>query len=379
MIGGGQLARMSHPAAIALDLELLVLCADMAQGAGLVVPGAVHGDPDDPDDVRSLADKSDVITLDHELVDLDLLEQLVDGGTPVRPGPHSLEAAVDKSVLRDRLQGLEVQFADHMVVKPGQQLPDLPDWPEGAVVKAARGGYDGRGVWFPESQSELSCLVGKITANGTTAIVEERLPELFEVAVMVVRRPNGEAVIYDPVRTFQRDGICVGLQAPAGLDPALESEVKGLAHSIADHLDVVGICAAEMFIHNGQPLVSEIAQRPHNSGHHTIEAATTSQFENHLRAVVDLPLGDPSLLVPAVGMANILGSSDSVAPMDLLAQATSLDPAAKVHLYGKTPRPGRKLGHVTVIDQEPEDALRRATAVANVLAGSGSPSVGETS
>ena len=369
MIGGGQLARMSQQAAIALDIELVVLCADMTQGAGPVVPGAIHGSPDDPNDVRSLAEKSDVVTLDHELVDLELLQQIIDAGTPVRPGPQSLGAAVDKGVLRERLRGLDVEFADHVVVGPGEQLPGLPDWPAGAVVKAARGGYDGRGVWFPDDLSQLTSLVSEITASGVTAIVEERLPDLFEVAVMVVRRPGGEAIVYDPVRTYQRDGICVGLQTPAGIDMALEADVKALGLSIAAHLDVIGICAVEMFIHQGRPLVSEIAQRPHNSGHHTIEASATSQFENHLRAVLDLPLGDPSLVVPAVGMANILGGPGSTAPSGALADAMALDPGAKVHLYGKSPRPGRKLGHVTVIDYDPTTALRRATTVANVLGG----------
>lgn len=360
---------MTQQAAIALDIELVVLCADLAQGAGPVIPGSRQGDPGDRQDVEDLARVSDIVTLDHELVDLDLLRELIDGGTPVRPGPDSLEAAVDKGVLRRRLSALGVGFPDHLIIAPGDRAPALPDWSHGVVVKAARGGYDGRGVWFPESEAEAQGLVAQITASGWSAIVEERLPDLFEVAVMAARRPGGETVVYDPVRTFQEDGICVGLEAPAGISQLLEEQVRELARTVVEELDVVGVCAVEMFIHDGKALVSEIAARPHNSGHHTIEASFTSQFENHLRAVCDLPLGDPSLSVPGVGLANILGGQSGSDPADRLREALEIDPSAKVHLYGKEPRPGRKLGHVTVIDADTTSARARAGRVADHLAG----------
>ena len=233
-------------------------------------------------------------------------------------------------------------------------------WP--VVLKAISGGYDGRGVWVCETPEEAAAVL----AHGLGLIAEEYVPFQRELAILVARAPSRQGAAYPVVQTVQRDGICHEVLAPApGLDEETAVEAERLGLRLAAELDVTGLLAVELFETKGGLLVNEVAMRPHNSGHWTIEGALTSQFEQHLRAVLNLPLGTTTALAPATVMVNVLGGDDP----DLRSRLTHVmaaDPGVKVHLYGKAVRPGRKVGHVTVLDDQPEAAAsgpggRRAT------------------
>jgi 5-(carboxyamino)imidazole ribonucleotide synthase len=249
------------------------------------------------------------------------------------------------------------------------------DWP--VVAKAARGGYDGRGVWVLHDRAAAAALFQETTQRGLELIVEQWVPIEREVAAMVARRPNGQAVAYPVVETVQRNGICHELVAPAPIPADLAAAAQQLALQIANAAGVVGILAVELFVSEGQLVINEIAVRPHNSGHYTIEGCVTSQFENHLRAVLDWPLGETALIAPAVATANILGTSHDD-PHHRLPAALAI-PGVHVHLYDKPARPGRKLGHVTATGDDPATVRARATHAAAILAGAKRGSEGEVS
>ena len=362
MVGGGQLARMTHQAAISLGLTLRVLAESSKGGAALVTPEVEVGGPDDATALLRFAKTCDVLTFDHEHVPGDLIRQLEATGIAVRPSAAALLFAQDKLAQRRRLTELGVPvpaFAPVSTVQDVERFGAEHGWP--VVVKAVRGGYDGRGVWvYDEPPSELP---------GPEVYVEERVPLVHELAIQVVRRPGGETRAWPAVETVQEDGICVEVIAPAPrTSPVLAGDAERLGLRLAEELDVVGLLAVELFEAPGGLVVNELAMRPHNSGHWSIEGATTSQFEQHLRAVLDWPLGETTPTAPVTVMANVIGGPATDLERSLPAALDAV-PEAHVHLYGKRARPGRKLGHVTVSGTEVNEVRDRARLAANVLVG----------
>ncbi len=371
MVGAGQLARMTHQAAIALGQSLRILAASPDDGAALVAADVLVGQHTDLDALRKLADGCDVVTFDHEHVPPEHIRALVAEGHAVYPGPDALICAQDKQVMRERLTALAIRcprWAPVALTADLVRFGDDAGWP--VVLKAARGGYDGRGVWMVDDASTAGPLVDELTAAGTPLIVEERVALRRELAAVVARSPFGQIAAYPVVETVQRDGICVEVLAPApGLSEDRAVEAQHLAIRIAAELGVVGILAVELFeTVDGGLVVNELAMRPHNSAHWTIEGARTSQFEQHLRAVLDYPMGSTGLTAPVVVMANVLGGEPGGLGIDeRLHHLFAEVPEAKVHLYGKQVRPGRKIGHVTVPGTDLERVRDRAARAANWL------------
>jgi 5-(carboxyamino)imidazole ribonucleotide synthase len=358
MVGGGQLARMTHQAAIALGQSLRVLAVSPDDGAALVAPDVQVGHHADLDALRAFAKDCDVVTFDHEHVPSGHIEALVAEGVTVLPGAAALRYAQDKRAMRERLTELGIPVP-HWA--PGTDLAAFAarvGWP--VVVKAVRGGYDGRGVWVLD-ESDAS--------PDVELIVEEKVPLRRELAALVARSPFGQVAAYPVVETVQADGICVEVLAPApDLDPELAVAAQRLAIRLATELDVVGLLAVELFETPAGLVVNELAMRPHNSGHWTIEGARTSQFEQHLRAVLDYPLGDTRLTAPAVAMANVLGGEPGGMSLDeRVHHLFAADPGIRLHLYGKQARPGRKLGHVTALGESMAEVRERARKAARWL------------
>jgi 5-(carboxyamino)imidazole ribonucleotide synthase len=360
MVGGGQLARMTHQAAISLGQSLRVLAAAPDDGAALVAADVRYGDHTDLEALRAFAKGCDVVTFDHEHVPSGHIEALAADGVTVWPSAAALRYAQDKRAMRARLAALGF---------PVPRWAPAPDraaverfaagsWP--VVAKAVRGGYDGRGVWFVGPDDELP---------GVEVIVEERVPLRRELSALVARSPFGQVAAYPVAETVQRDGICVEVLAPVpDLDPDLAVAAQRLAIRLAAELEVVGLLAVELFETGTGLVVNELAMRPHNSGHWTIEGARTSQFEQHLRAVLDYPLGDTGLTAPAVAMANVLGGrSGGMSVDERLHHLFAEDPGVKIHLYGKRVRPGRKIGHVTALGSDPAEVRARALRAAAML------------
>src|SRR3954465_6299830 len=330
MVGGGQLARMTAQAAVSLGLSLRVLADRPDDSAALGVPDPEIGAADDLAALSRFAKACDVVTFDHEHVPQDRLQAMEADGIVVRPGSRALLFAQDKLEQRRRLAGMGFPvpvFAPVSTPADVAAFGESYGWP--VVLKAVRGGYDGRGVWvLDELPDELP---------GADLYVEQRVPIVHELAVQVARRPSGEMRTWPVVETVQRDGICHEVVAPAPrLSPGLAAEAERIATTLAEELDVVGLLAVELFEVPGGLLVNELAMRPHNSGHWSIEGATTSQFEQHLRAVLDWPLGETSARSPVSVMVNLLGGEST----DLargLPRALAEVPEAAVHLYGKQP------------------------------------------
>ena len=371
VIGGGQLARMMQPAAIALGVRLRVLAADPRESAAQVIPDVVLGAHDDAEAVTRFAKECDVVTFDHEHVPTDVLDRLVDQGRAVRPGPHALRHAQDKSVMRARLSEIGVPAPQWRTVATVEQVEEFAraaQWP--VVLKATRGGYDGRGVWVAADREQARAVLDQARERGVALLAEARVPFVRELSAQVARSPHGQAVAYPVVETVQVDGICREVYAPApGLADEAAVEAQRIALNIAKELDVTGMLAVELFqTADGALSVNELAMRPHNSGHWSIDGAVTSQFENHLRAVLDLPLGDPGAHAPVTVMANVLGLDlPDVYPAYLHCMAR--DPGLKIHMYGKPVKPGRKIGHVTVLGTDLPDCIDRARHAAGYLRG----------
>ena len=372
MVGAGQLARMTHQAAIALGQSLRILAGSPDDGAALVARDVVIGEHTSYPDLASFAAGCDVLTFDHEHVPTELIRKLAADGHAVHPSAEALRYAQDKRAMRERLAELAVPIPRWSPVSTVQDLAGFGErvgWP--MILKAARGGYDGRGVWLLDSAADARLLL----TSGVSLIAEERVPLVRELSALVARSPYGQGAAWPVVQTVQADGICVEVLAPAADLPAWRAaQAQALALRIAAELEVTGVLAVELFDTGRELLVNELAMRPHNSGHWTIEGALTSQFEQHLRAVLDYPLGATGLAAPAVAMANVLGGPAGGPGIDervhyLMARW----PEAKVHLYGKTIRPGRKVGHVTVLGTDPAAVRARATAAARYLAGRDEP------
>jgi 5-(carboxyamino)imidazole ribonucleotide synthase len=354
-----------------------VLALTPDDGAALVAADVRYGDHTDLAALRAFAKDCDVVTFDHEHVPTEHIRALADEGVKLYPPADALLYAQDKHAMRERLTGLGAPVPAWRPVTTPDDLVDFgttTSWP--VVLKAARGGYDGRGVWMVDDPAQAAELAGMLLAGGTPLIVEERVRLRRELAVQVARSPFGQVAVYPVVETVQRDGICVEVLAPApDLPEELAVAAQQLAIDLATALGVVGLLAVELFevADRAAPggsriVVNELAMRPHNSGHWTIEGARTSQFEQHLRAVLDYPMGDTSLTAPVVVMANVLGGEPGGISIDeRLHHLFAAEPGAKVHLYGKQVRPGRKIGHVTVLGDDLDDVRTRAARAARWL------------
>ena len=357
MVGGGQLARMTHQAAIALGQCLRVLAGDPDDPAAQVSPDVVIGSHTNLDDLRRVAAGADALTFDHEHVPTELLEKLVAEGVNVAPPPEALIHAQDKLVMRRRLAALGAQVPRYAAVARRDDLDGIAAFAARIggpmVVKAVRGGYDGRGVRMAADLAQARSIAGEYLDARVPVLVEERVAMRRELSALVARSPYGQGAAWPVVETVQRDGICVLVIAPApALPDDLGAAAQQLALRLAAELGVVGVLAVELFeTVDGQLLVNELAMRPHNSGHWTMDGARTSQFEQHLRAVLDYPLGDTDATVPVTVMANVLGAAQTptMTVDERLHHLFARMPDARVHLYGKGERPGRKVGHINFL------------------------------
>jgi 5-(carboxyamino)imidazole ribonucleotide synthase len=374
IIGGGQLARMMAQAAISLGIGVRVLADSASDSAALICHDVVVGDYREYADLATLAAGCDAVTFDHEQVPLAHVEKLIADGVVVWPGPQSLPFVQDKIAMRSRLGELGLPVPEWAVVETADEIVGFAErhgWP--VVAKAASGGYDGKGVWVLRTPSDAVELVGHASESGIRLYVEQHIAFARELAALAVRSATGETAVWPTVQTVQTDGICTEVIAPAPLlDAGLDAEARALALGLVQELDIVGLLAVELFeTADGALLVNELAMRPHNCGHWTIDGSTTSQFEQHLRAVVGWPLGDTGTLAPVTVMANLLGG-DGPAAADIggrTPQALRADPGVHLHLYGKGVRAGRKIGHVNVLGDDTGPTRDRARAAVDTLRG----------
>ncbi|MEX0171644.1 5-(carboxyamino)imidazole ribonucleotide synthase [Streptomyces sp. LMG1-1-1.1] len=368
MVGGGQLARMTHEAGIPLGIKFKLLSDTPQDSAAQVVSEVVIGDYRDLDTLRDFARGCDVITFDHEHVPTEHLRALEADGIPVRPGPDALVHAQDKGVMRAKLDEIGAPSPRHRIVADSEDAAafaaEVGGFP--IILKTVRGGYDGKGVWFVRTEADAR----DPFLAGVPVLAEEKVDFVRELAANIVRSPHGQAVAYPVVESRQVDGVCDTVIAPApDLDDALAGQAQELALRIAKELGVVGHLAVELFqTTDGRILVNELAMRPHNSGHWTQDGAITSQFANHVRAVLDLPLGDPRPRAPWTVMCNVLGG-DYPDMYSAYLHCMARDPQLKIHMYGKDVKPGRKVGHVNTYGDDLDDVLERARHAAGYLRG----------
>lgn len=390
VIGGGQLARMMQAPALALGIRIRLLAEAPDASAAQVIADQIVGDYTDLGDLTAVAHGVEVITFDHEHVPGEHLRELMRHGHACRPGPDALQFAQDKAKMRQRLRELDIAMPRYAYITTRTELENFAAQVGGfpVIVKTARGGYDGKGVWNVSASDEISDLFALVeSGEHAVLLAEERIDFRRELAVLVARRPSGELRSYPPVESVQVDGICTDVIAPA---PDLADDIaehgEQLACTIAAELDVTGVMAVELFqTHDDRLLVNELAMRPHNTGHWTIDGSVTSQFENHLRAVLDEPLGPTAATAPVSVMVNILGGQVT----DLARQrahALAAEPNVHIHLYGKQVRPGRKVGHVTACGHDLQLVRRSAQRAAAMMQdgaeadeGFAGPTVGSTS
>jgi 5-(carboxyamino)imidazole ribonucleotide synthase len=364
MIGAGQLARMTCQAAIGLGIRFRVLAGSALDSAAQACAEVRVGEYTSLPDLLAFAAECDVVTFDHEHVPgphLAALERAV----PVRPGAAALHHTQDKLAMRERLGRLGVPCPRYAPVSDLAGVTAFAadsGWP--VVLKAVSGGYDGRGVWVCGTPDAAA----QVLSHPVAVIAEEHIDFVRELAVVAARSPHGQAAVYPVVQTVQHDGICHEVLAPApGLAAGRARDAQRLALELTAELGVTGLLAVELFETAGGVLVNELAMRPHNSGHWTIEGARTSQFEQHLRAVLNLPLGAPRAVAPQVVMANVFGGPDPNV-YSRYPHVMAADPGVKIHLYGKHVRPGRKIGHVTVLGDDLDRLRARAGRAARYLA-----------
>lgn len=372
MVGGGQLARMTHQAAIGLGQSLKVLANSADESAALVTPNVRIGSHTDLAALRSFAEACDAVTFDHEHVPPEHLRALAAEGIAVHPGPDALLHAQDKLVMRRKLADLELPvppFAEVHEVADVQRFGAEYGWP--CVLKTARGGYDGKGVWVLDTPDAARRTAAELLDAGAPLMVEQRVALRRELAVLVARSPFGQGAVWPLVETVQSGGVCVEVLAPAPkASEALAQQAHDIGLRIANELGVVGVLAVELFETDEGLVVNELAMRPHNSGHFSIDGAVTSQFEQHLRAVLDYPLGSTDLTAPAVVMGNVLASptEPKMGLDERIHHLFARFPQAKIHLYGKAERPGRKVGHVNVLGERMDEVREQARLAAHWLA-----------
>jgi 5-(carboxyamino)imidazole ribonucleotide synthase len=374
VVGAGQLARMMAEAGSALGLSVAVLAERPDDAACAVASEVLLGSPLVEAELRSLADRVDVVTFDHEQVDLTIISALLDDGIVIRPGLPTLEMAVDKAHMRALLVQAGIPVPAHVVLEMDSRaapaggadgaiahFAEEHGWP--VVLKTARGGYDGKGVWVVHTPAEAASVLAPLSGR---VLVEQLVPFEAELAIMVARSPSGEIATWPATETAQVDGVCREVLVPGRLPPEVVARADAIGRQIAEIAGAVGVLAVELFWSGGVLMVNEIAARPHNSGHWTIEGAVTSQFENHLRAVLNLPLGSTALQHAQVANVNVFGGPEGGDPVALLPLGLRVE-GAHVHLYGKEARPGRKLGHVTVCGDNADVVRQQAWRAALAL------------
>jgi 5-(carboxyamino)imidazole ribonucleotide synthase len=344
VIGAGQLARMMVPPAVDLGISLSLFANSSTESGAQVAPHTV-GSLADTRAVLQWASSCDVITFEHELISQDLIKEIEATGTKVYPSSSSFLYSQNKLAMRKKMEELGLPNPVWQEYNGGEASSITIDFP--LIAKSVSGGYDGRGVFVVKDFAELQAIY-----SGSTLLLEEKLAFDYEIAIMVARSPHGQAATWAPTLTVQSDGICTQTVTPIPeFSEALASRTVQIALQIAQGIDLVGVMAVEIFVLGDHLIINELAMRPHNSGHWSIEGSVTSQFEQHLRAVLDLPLGDTSLTAPYAVMGNVIGietdkSKDLYRPyLHLMARI----PGLKVHQYMKELRPGRKVGHVTLL------------------------------
>jgi 5-(carboxyamino)imidazole ribonucleotide synthase len=361
IVGAGQIARMTHQAALKLGITPHLLAEQIGDSAAQAAPGAIFGHPDT---LAAFAEDCEVLTFEHERLDLGLIQLIEMNGSVVRPGAKTIRAAFDKLHQRHVLSNRDFPLPPFAEVRGPDDLFDFAHangWP--VVLKSIRAGLPGqRSVWIVENRTEALRVLAE---HGDRDLMAEGFqPIVKELVVLVARRPGGNSRTYPVAEMLSQEGECREIRTPATIGPRVANEALDLAVRLADELDAVGILAVELFLTTSGLIVNELAARPHNAGHVTIEGSPTSQFENHVRAVLDLPLGPTWATAPAAVTINVIGGIDGRNPADHLPEALAVE-GAQVHLYGKRPRPGRKLGHVTALGDDLEqarDLARRAEA-----------------
>lgn len=367
VIGGGQLARMMHPAAIALGIELRVLAEtenSSARSAATLV-----GDYTNLDTLRDFAKTVDIITFDHEHVPLSHLEELINQGVKVRPGPGALKHAQNKLILRKELSRLGLPQPAWREIRNPADLREFLTGRQQVIVKTPIGGYDGKGVRVVENEADVSDWLSDIEKFGGSLLAEEKVEFVRELSQLSARNPSGDHVAWPLVQTVQSGGVCSEVIAPAPNSDHLANSIE-IARTISEELGVIGVLAVELFEDaSGKLLVNELAMRPHNSGHFSIEGSKTSQFEQHLRAVLDLPLGDVEMLSPFALMINLLGVDGHNTFVEHYPKAMAMFPEAKFHSYEKGARLGRKMGHITLLGSDWRSLLVQGNRARDILYG----------
>lgn len=352
IIGAGQLGRMTAAPAAALGVDLLLFAQSQAD-SGAQVANFEIGDYRDLAQVREFAKKCDLVTFEHELIPISIVKALENEGIKFYPTSESFIFSQDKAAMRERLTNYPAP--KWQIITKREEVKNFP-----VIAKSISGGYDGRGVWKVNSEAELS----EILVNNPKLLIEELIDFDFEISVMVARSPHAQAATWAPTQTVQSDGICTMTIAPASdLSEELSQQAQQMALNIAADIKLVGVMAVEMFVKGADLYVNELAMRPHNSGHWTIDGSVTSQFEQHLRAILDLPLGDTAMVAKYAVMGNVLGGekTDMYRPyLHLLART----PKLKVHQYRKEVKPGRKIGHVTLLG---DDLVELSTEVQHAI------------
>lgn len=372
VVGGGQLARMMAGPAAALNIELRALVEAAGGSAGQVIADAHVGLPADLEAMRDVTTDADVLTFEHEHIPADVLADLGEAGVNIQPSATALAAAQDKIHMREVLAAAGVPCPAWRAARTRAEIEAFGTevgWP--IIVKVPTGGYDGRGVLVLDADDSQAWQTAEewLAMPRGEVLLEEKVEFVRELAALSARRPSGQFVAWPVVETVQIGGVCAEVLFPAELPDDARTEALQIAHRVAEALGVTGVLAVELFeTADGDLFVNELAMRPHNSGHLTIEASRTSQFEQHLRAVLDLPLGATQSTAEHAVMVNLLGSSLED-PRQAYPEVLRRYPEVKVHLYGKEVRPGRKLGHVTVTGDDPERMLARARAAVALLRG----------
>ncbi len=363
VIGGGQLAWMMADAAKKLGVELIIQTPSQTDPAVAIATETILAAIGDADSTAHLAARCEVITFENEFVDLDALSKLAMQGVCFRPSLEALKPLLDKYDQRCYLRDRQLPTPNFFALEAGSSLPAS----DPIVLKTRRHGYDGQGTFILKTVEELEAILK--TLDNQPLLVEEFVPFERELAVMAARSLTGEIVVYPIVETQQENQVCHRVIAPADLPISTVKEIETIAHTLLDNLQFVGIFGIELFLTpEGKILVNEIAPRTHNSGHYTIDACVTSQFEQQLRAVCGLPLGSPALTCDGAVMINLLGYEHSESDYLDKRQQLAEVPGAVVHWYGKTEsRLGRKLGHVTVLLKGSSDFRQRAIAIGHTI------------
>jgi 5-(carboxyamino)imidazole ribonucleotide synthase len=375
VIGGGQLAWMMADAAQKLGIELVVQTPSGGDPAVSIAQEIVFAAVDDANATEILAKKCDVITFENEFVNLDALSVLEKQGVCFRPRLNALTPLLDKYHQRCYLRDLGLAVPQFFAVEETENLKSQIEYLGFPVVlKSRRHGYDGQGTFIIKDSATLEDKLSHETitkaANQSLFLLEEFVPFVKELAVIAARSLDGEIVIYPVVETQQEQQVCRRVIAPAEISPDGVAQIQAIAHTLLNSLQVVGVFGIELFLSaDGKVLVNEIAPRTHNSGHFSLDACETSQFEQQLRAVCGLSLGNPSLQSPGAVMVNLLGYENSDSDYQSQRQQIAEIPQAYIHWYGKTQsRPGRKLGHVTVLldNQNREQAIALAQTIESI-------------